>query len=191
MLDLTTRERIDRERFRCLCTQYFHSAALERIGKRMAFVDGFALIVSALYFPMRLYVTHGAHPFPVRFAWQILATCLVVVTAFKLLSSWQERFENHGKALGATIMLEGEASDLLNDNAATVQHAEHFLSLVAKDDGPNLIPPSSTEERQHAYRQALKRWGGAYVVCPVCYASPWKFLKGSCKTCGNTPCNLY
>lgn len=43
--------------------------------------------------------------------------------------------------------------------------------------------------RQQAYRESLKRLipGSSEITCAFCKASPFKFEKGGCELCGNTP----
>ena len=47
----------------------------------------------------------------------------------------------------------------------------------------------SDELRKKAYRHSLMKLypGKKDTVCSICNASPFKYIKGSCQTCGNTP----
>lgn len=49
----------------------------------------------------------------------------------------------------------------------------------------------SEKIRKKVYREALKELiPGCYkITCPICKTSPWKYKKGDCQLCGNTPQN--
>jgi mobilome CxxCx(11)CxxC protein len=189
MLDAKTRERIEEERFKCLCAEYLHINALEKLNKKIRLVDALALIVPVLYFPLRYFSKDTDYASCVEVTWEIFAACLIAAAIWKFVAGWQEQFKNHGKLLGENIALVRQAVDLLNDDRATLESAQSFLALAGKSetaDRESLLKPKD-EERQSAYRDALKECGGSSVACPICGSSPWKFAKGSCQACGNTP----
>ena len=189
MLDAKTRERLEQERFNCLSAEHLHIAALRKLKNRILFVDALAIGVPIVYFPFRLLFKDTEYAFRIEAAWEILAACLIAATVVKLLAGWQERFQKHGRMLGENIALKRQAIDLLNDERTTSESAQSFLALAEKSevaDRESLLKPKE-KERQYAYREALKEWGGESVVCPICKTSPWKFVDGWCQACGNKP----
>jgi mobilome CxxCx(11)CxxC protein len=189
MLDPKTRGRLEQERLDCLSAEHLHIAALRKLRSKILFVDVLAIGVPITYFPFRLLFKDTQYALGIERAWEILAGCLITATVVKFLLGWQERFQKHGRMLGENIALKRQAIDLLNDDRTTSESAQSFLALAAKSeaaDRESLLKPD-IKEKQYAYREALKEWGGAAVVCPICNGSPWKFVKGSCQTCGNKP----
>jgi mobilome CxxCx(11)CxxC protein len=189
MLDAKTRQRIEEERFKCLCAEYLHIRSLKKLNNKIRLVDALALIVPVLYFPFRYFSKDTSYAFGVEVIWEFFAACLIAAAIWKFVAGWQDRFKNHGKLLGENIALVRQAVDLLNDERATLDSAQSFLALAEKSemaDRELLLQPKPSE-RQDAYREALRELGGAHATCPVCSASAWKFTKGSCEACGNTP----
>src|SRR5579863_6844197 len=138
MLDTKTRERVEEERFKCMCAQRLHVRALEKLNNKILFVDALALIVPVLYFPFR-YITKGTiYNFQVEAIWEILAGCLIGFTIWKFLAGWQERFRSHGKLLGENVALVRQAVDILNDATATPESAQAFLALTGRSEAADL-----------------------------------------------------
>jgi mobilome CxxCx(11)CxxC protein len=188
-MDSATRERIETEKFNCLCAEHLHVRALQALDRKITLVDAAALIVPVLYFPAR-YLGKGTLYSPkVELGWELTAAFLIGLTIWKFVDRWQERFNNHGKLLGENITLKRQAVDLLNDGDATPESAQAFLALAARTerDDRGLLRIISPRERQDAYREALKESGGTHVSCPICHSSPWNFKRGSCQLCGNIP----
>jgi mobilome CxxCx(11)CxxC protein len=189
MLDDKTRARVEQERLNCLSAEHLHIATLRKLKNKILVVDALALSVPIVYFPFRLLFKDTTYARGIEATWEILAACLIAATVVKFLAGWQERFQKHGRLLGENIALKRQAIDLLNDDRASSESAQSFLALAAKSeaaDRESLLKPKETEQ-QYAYREALKEWGGVSVVCPICKASPWRFMKGSCQACGNNP----
>jgi mobilome CxxCx(11)CxxC protein len=189
MLDATTRARIEQERLNCLCAVYLHTQALRTLDWKITLVDAAALIVPVLYFPARYWSKDTPYSDSIELAWEFTAACLIALTIWKFVARWQERFKNHGRLLGENIALKRQAVDLLTDDRATIETAQSFLALAERSETADreLLLEPKKKEQQYAYRQALKELGGTSVVCPLCNSSPWKFISGSCDTCGNTP----
>ena len=189
MLDSTTRARIEQERLNCLCAENLHTKALRTLDRKINFVDAAALIVPVLYFPARYWSKGTPYSRCIEIAWEFTAACLIALAIWKFVARWQEKFKNHGKLLGENIALKRQAVDLLNDDKAIPESAHSFLALAARSEREDreLLLTIKSEDKQDAYREALKELGDASITCPNCHSSPWKFKRGSCQMCGNIP----
>jgi len=118
----------------------------------------------------------------------ILSVFLICVSVWSYIRNINDRIVTHKLGVKNNIYIITECDNLVKGSAENI---EWFFRYVAEMDTQDLDSLSLISEttRQTTYRQALKELipGDVTIVCSLCQASPWKYKKGSCQLCGNTP----
>jgi mobilome CxxCx(11)CxxC protein len=182
---------IMKEKFDCLCAKHAYLIERRRVNLGNTVVEILGLSVPILYAPMRLLAKNTSLQAFVEASWTTLAALLLVLTIVKMRLRWQDRAQSSSRYIGENLLLIADADRLLRDpTQITQQSADAFLALANKarrDDTDVLGKPGKSTGRE-AYRAALKEMDGAPdTICPVCKSSPYRYKKGTCDVCGNTP----
>jgi len=192
VLDDNTIEAIKQKKLDSLAAKHLHVKERVVLNRLNRLVDCFAIAVPVLYFVPRFLAKGTRYANPVEIGWEILAAILLCLTAVKISFRWEERAQVHSKLLGENIFIAGQADELLlNIAKLTPESARGFLLLAGRSEiaDREAIGEPPSKKKQFAYREALKEFesGNREICCPICNSSPWKFVAGSCQTCGNTP----
>lgn len=186
-----SKEKVEQKKLDSLVAKYLHHKKLGVLNVWCMVIDFVAVAVPILYFVVRYQAKGTDYAALAEFVWEILAVLLLVMTVFKNIWKLQEKAQNHSKLMGENISITGLADNLLSQPETIAQNYPMFSHLVQKneEDDRNILNPSD-KDKKWAYREALKEFGGKYIKCPICNASPWNFSPGSCQSCGNTPNSL-
>jgi len=183
-------KKIEQEKFNSLAAKHLHVRSRRKLNRLNRFVDWLAIAVPILYFVPRFIAKGTEYATPVEIGWELIAALLVAFVGVKIAYHWEERAQIHSKLLGENISLARQADDLLLMSAGGIpETVQLFLRLAERSetDDREAIGEPTDKDRQFAYREGLKEFGGSVVKCEICGASPWKFVSGSCQACGNTP----
>ena len=115
-----------------------------------------------------------------------LLLCLSVVG---LIMRIDLKILNHSIGINNNILVASEALKLeVETDDIRLNWFYRYVAEIDMNDA-NVLADASSTEKQDAYREALKEShpGDTQVVCPICRASPFQYMKGTCQTCGNTP----
>jgi mobilome CxxCx(11)CxxC protein len=181
---------IKQKKLNSLAAKHLHVRSRADLNRLNRFVDWLAIAVPILYFVPRFIAKGTGYAVPVEIGWESIAAILVAFVGAKIAYRWEERAQTHSKLLGENISLVRQADDLLLMGEVGIpESAQLFLRLAEKSESADreAIGEPSQKDKQFAYREGLKEFGGVSVTCPLCRASPWKFTAGSCQLCGNTP----
>jgi len=181
---------INQKKLDCLGTKHLHVRSLAKLNRWNRRVDILAIAVPILYSVPRLIFKGTGYAVPVEYGWEGIAAILVVVVLLKIGLRWEENAQIHSKLLGENISLVRQADDLLLMGTVGIpESVQLFLRLAEKSESADreAIGEPSQKDKQFAYREGLKEFGGISATCPICRASPWKFVAGSCQACGNKP----
>src|ERR1019366_5627291 len=181
---------IKQKKLNSLAAKHLHVRSRADLNRLNRFVDWLAISVPILYFVPRFIAKGTGYAVPVEIGWESIAAILVAFVGAKIAYRWEERAQTHSKLLGENISLVRQADDLLLMGEVGIpESAQLFLRLAEKSESADreAIGEPSQKDKQFAYREGLKEFGGVSVTCPLCRASPWKFTAGSCQLCGNTP----
>jgi mobilome CxxCx(11)CxxC protein len=197
-LDNALVEIIKQKKLDSLGAKHLHVRSRAKLNRGNHFVDYLAIAVPILYFVPRFIAKGTSYAIPVEITWECIAGILVAVVFLKINYHWEERAQTHSKLLGENISLVRQADDLLLMGTGGIpETVQLFLRLAEKSESADreAIGEPHHKDKQFAYREGLKEFGGIPVTCPVCGLSPWKFSHGPwwkfshglCQLCGNTP----
>lgn len=181
---------INQKKLDSLAAKHLHVRSRTRLNRWNHFVDYLAIAVPILYFVPRFIAKGTSYAGRVEILWEFVAATLAAVVFLKINYHWEERAQTHSKLLGENISLVRQADELLLMTTGGIpETAQLFLRLAEKSESADreAIGELSQKDKQFAYRESLKEIGDTSIRCPICHASPWKFLSGSCQLCGNTP----
>jgi mobilome CxxCx(11)CxxC protein len=181
---------INQKKLDSLAAKHLHGRSRSRLNRLNHFVDYLAIAVPILYFVPRFIAKGTPYAFRVEIAWECIAALLVAVVFLKINYHWEERAQTHSKLQGENISLVRQADELLLMTTGGIpETAQLFLRLAEKSESADreAMGDISAKDKQFAYRESLKEIGDPSIRCPICHASPWKFISGSCQLCGNRP----
>lgn len=191
MLNDSVVQTIRQKKVDSLAAKHLHVRSRVKLNRLNRIVDWLAISVPLLYFVPRFLAKGTPYDGPVEIGWEIIAAVLVCFVGMKIVYHWEERAQTHSRLLGENISLVRQADDLLLSTGQMPETVQLFLRLAERSETADreAIGEPSAEERQFAYREALKELepGNVSVVCPQCGSSPWRFTRGSCQLCGNVP----
>jgi len=123
----------------------------------------------------------------------IISTLLIILSIASFILGLDKAQFNYSIGYRDNKMIENKARNLLarllNSNSE-INDLDFFLDLTTNmdcsdNDRVGWVP---TWLQKRAYRESLKRsFLSGEALCPICNASPYRFKKGSCQACGNTP----
>lgn len=172
-----------------LVAKHLHVRSRNALNLQNQLIDALALTVPIIYLSVR-FIAKGT---PVQGVFdaigEILAAVLIASTVWKLVYRLQDKIQEHSELLADNIAIVEMGENLLSNQENVLAQAQYFSGLVQKSetDDRRLLGEPAIKDKQFAYREALKEFGGANVTCPICNSSPFKFTPGSCQTCGNKP----
>lgn len=182
--------RIEQIRLNALTAKNSHARRLSRLRGLNTLYLSISFLVP-IFYVVPTYILKGSDLESsagyVGFALNIL---LLGIAIFYVISKVDDKILQHRRLMQENIYVANEALEFLSNNRAETERSWFFRYVSRVDDEDKAaVAAWSEDERQLLYREALKELypGDTTVVCPVCKASPFKFLKGSCQTCGNTP----
>jgi len=116
----------------------------------------------------------------------VLLLCLSVMA---LILRIETKVLDHSVGIRTNIYVASEAHKLMNEtDEVKLGWFYTYVSEMDVMDASSLADAKPAEKRD-AYREALMelRPGDNSAVCPICKASPFRYTKGDCQFCGNTP----
>lgn len=183
-------ERIVQIRLNALTAKNLHARRLSKL-RRLNIVYLSITFLVPIFYVVPTYILKGSDLESsagyVGFALNML---LLGIAVFYVISKVDDKILQHRRLLQENIYVANEALEFVNNHRAESELSWFFRYVSRVDDEDKAaVAEWSEDERQLLYREALKELypGDATVVCPICKASPYKFVKGSCQTCGNTP----
>ncbi len=181
-------QRVLQIRTDALVAEFLYTNKLKKIGYLSLAITGLTILVPVL-FSSAAFLAKGT---PLE-SWMnivsvILSAILVSLSILSLIFRVDQKRESCLIGRRLNIDVSSDALDLFDKNDSEL---EWFYKYIAKMDSTDLenIGDASDRKKQKAYIYSLKKLfpGRSDTVCSVCGASPFKFNKGSCQLCGNTP----
>lgn len=191
-LSPTKKKLLTQSRLDSLVAKHIYDRRVAALRRASSLVDYLAVAVPVLYFPIRYLAKGTSYHVILEAIWEILAAVLIALVLLKVLYGWTEKAESYSTARSENMQIANQIRSLLTGKIPT-ESAE--LDIVLSASGRQDVSDQqelgrlTTREKKSAYREALKELDpdDVDVKCPVCYASPWHYKKGSCNACGNTP----
>jgi mobilome CxxCx(11)CxxC protein len=118
----------------------------------------------------------------------IVSSILLSLTIISLIFHIDQKRENYLIGRRSNIYVANEATKLINKKDSKLEWFYNYLVEMDSKDQEN-IGNVSEKLKKKAYRHSLQKLfpGRNDTVCSICNASPFKYKKGSCQICGNTP----
>ncbi|MCQ8234175.1 mobilome CxxCx(11)CxxC protein [Pectobacterium carotovorum] len=181
-------QRILQIRTDALVAEYLYTKKLKKIGYLSVTITCLTIIVPVLFSAAVLFAKGTSYEPWINIISTILSVILVTLSILSLIFKVEQKREDCMIARRMNIDVSSEALDLFEKNDSDL---EWFYKYIAKMDSTDLenIGDISVEEKKNAYIYSLKKLfpGRSDTVCSFCDASPFRFQKGSCQMCGNTP----
>lgn len=190
-MDTYTVNRLTQARLNALTAKSFHALSLKKTTKFNYALLILTFVIPIFYFIPTYTTKGGPYETVTNTLGFILNIFLLIIAALYLILKIDEKLATHKKLMEENIYVANECQELLNENHATEEISWFFRYISKVDADDTLTNPEWENEkfRQKLYREALKELhpGDATVKCPICGASPFIFIPGSCQSCGNTP----
>ena len=146
-------------------------------------------IIVPLLFIIALYVSKGTdYENLINIISFALSIVLIAVSIIALIWKVNDKITLHKLGMKNNIYIANECDNLSKLSESELNWFFRYVSEMDTQDN-DAFSKISDDERKKTYREALKEFepGNFNVTCPVCNSSPWKFKKGDCQLCGNTP----
>lgn len=182
-------KRVEQIRTDALVAKSLYTKRL-RVANAFKVAINVLIIITPILFIAAQYLTKGSafagFTDTAAFIGSVLLLCLAIYT---LIINLDSKIQKYVIGIKNNVYVASEALKLINE--ASDEKLNWFYTYVAEMDtvDADILSGSTDKERQKAYRAALMQLnpGDNSVVCPICNASPFRYKKGSCQVCGNTP----
>ena len=180
--------KIEQTKINATSAKILHRKGLNKLEKlNIAFLV--VTLIVPLLFIIAQFVTKGTECEKlmnnVSFGMSLL---LLAVTILSIILKITDKITIHKIGMKNNIFVANECDTVAN---LPTKEQEWFFRYVNEIDNNDIETFSgiSEEEKKDTYREALKEIepGNHLITCPVCNSSPWKYKKGNCQLCGNTP----
>lgn len=183
-------DKVKKHKMYALSAKHLHQNRLDKLRKWSTFTDCLAFVFPVLYVPVR-YLAKGTNEQNLaEHSWEFIGAVLAASAAVKLFYKWSENAVEHSQLRDKNIEAVTQADLILRRGTSQpIEEFDHFyksMDDLEKEDRES-ITKLSDKERHLAYREALKDFDPEEAICRYCHASAWRFKKGSCQACGNTP----
>lgn len=171
-----------------LAAKHLHVKARAQLNFWNLLIDILSLAVPIIYLSVRYVVKGATLQAAFDSVGEILAGILIAASVLKFICQLQDKIQKHSELMADNIAIVSLGQTLLADPSNIASQWQYFSGLVQKSEVEDrkLLGDPKLQDKQFAYREALKEQGGATVVCEICRASPFKFKPGDCQICGNT-----
>lgn len=175
-----------------LTAQVLHAMRINRYSILIKIEKLLTVVVPLLYLIL-LYISKGT-------SWEtiigvistILSILLIGVSVISMILGIEGKLDDHKLGLKGNKLICNEVDNFIS-NGKKEEELEWFFKYVAEVDAKDheIFAAVKPKEKQYAYREALKEFSHSnpHITCPVCDASPWKFVAGDCQLCGNKSIN--
>ncbi len=171
-----------------LVAKYLYRRELSALKVYQISLTTITVIVPILFIAAQ-WVTKGTNADPVMsYVSFVGSAMLICLTVYSLIFGLGGKIEDASNGLGNNIFIAEECQNFQTENAQD-NELEWFFRYVSSQDSTDnkYLGDVPKKKRQAAYREALKELVPSTVTtCPVCGASPWKYVKGTCEACGNS-----
>lgn len=180
--------KIEQTKLNATSAKILHRKGLNKLEKlNIAFLV--VTIIVPLLFIVAQYVTKGTKcenlMNNVSFGMSLL---LLAVAILSIILKITDKITTHKIGMKNNIFVANECDTVAN---LPTKEQEWFFRYVNEIDNNDIetFAGISEEQKKDTYREALKEIepGNHLITCPVCDSSPWKYKKGDCQLCGNTP----
>ena len=181
-------ERVVQIRTDSLVAEYIYTVKLNYI-KIITIVINVLTITVPIIVTSALLVTKGTnYENQLNILSIIISSLLLSLTILALIFQVEQKKENYIIARRLNIFVSNESLKNIEEKDLNLTWFYSYLVEIDSKDKEN-IGNVSKKLKQKAYRDSLEKLfpGKNDTVCSICLASPFKYKKGSCQVCGNTP----
>lgn len=181
-------EKIKQIRMNALVAEHVYSHRLTQLNIFKLIIDVLTIILPILVTSVLLVIKGTAFEAMGNIASILLSALLLGLVVFSLLLKFEDKKTQYQIGRKDNIYVANEALKLLSEPDDKLNWFYTYIAEMDSRDS-DAIGAVSEDVRQEAYRKALMKLvpGSTSVVCPVCFASPFKYIKGLCQVCGNSP----
>jgi mobilome CxxCx(11)CxxC protein len=185
---MTMQSKIDQTKLNALSAKILHRRSkwkYEAINNVILVLT----IIVPLLFIIALYVSKGTdYENLINIISFILSILLIVISVLSLILKVNDKITVHTLGMKNNIYIANECDNVANLSETELNWFFRYVSEMDNQDN-DTFSKISKEVKMETYREALKEFspGDVTITCPLCKSSPWKYKKGSCQLCGNTP----
>ncbi|MFZ2724694.1 MAG: mobilome CxxCx(11)CxxC protein [Methylococcaceae bacterium] len=186
----SNKKEVEQKKLDALSAKCLHQKKLDKINGPNVFIDWFVMAVTIFYFPIRYLAKETEYSHHAEIGWEFSAAILFIAVLFKTVFKLQERINKHNKLILANMNLITQANEILNSSNMNEELFRHFMSSANQLESEDIeaLGKISDKDKKWSYREAIKAFStNSDTICPICKSSPWKYKKGECQLCGNTP----
>lgn len=183
-------QQIKQLRINALSAKYIHTKEIKRWKLYNVAIDVLTLIVPILLLIFPILQIEEVSGISATDATGVFSILLLSLAVLKLIIKIPDKIEKHQQLLMKNIAIANEAQNILLNPVSNLAGEGFYRKVQELDvEDQEIIGNVNKKISREAYRESLKELepDNISIVCPVCKASPWKFKKGSCEACGNTP----
>jgi mobilome CxxCx(11)CxxC protein len=181
-------KRVMQARTDSLVAEYIYAKKLRNLGYFSTIITCLTILVPIVFSAALLIARGTPYENAMNIASIILSAILLALSVLSLILKLDQKRESFLIARRSNIYVSSEALKILEKDDTELPWFYNYLAEMDSRDQEN-IGEASEKIKQEAYRHSLKKLipGRSDTVCSICYASPFKFKKGLCQICGNTP----
>lgn len=181
-------EKVVQIRTNALVAEYIYSDKLSNIRLLSTIISILTIIVPILIITALFIAKNTQYESYANIAAAIISSVLLSLTIISLILNLENKKESYLIGRRSNIYVANEALKLSDKKDSELKWFYNYLVEMDSKDQEN-IGMVSDELKQKAYRHSLMKLfpGRTDTVCSICKASPFKYEKGICQTCGNTP----
>ena len=182
-------KRIEQIRTDALVAKSIHTKRLRVANAYKVTLSVLTIIVPVLFLAAQYWGKSTCVESIINIAASIGSVLLLCLSIYALIVAIEAKALKHTIGIKNNVYVASEALKLINEDDEG--KLNWFYTYVAEMDvvDADSLSDVKAEEKQTAYREALMQLypGDNTVACPICGASPFKYQKGGCQVCGNTP----
>jgi mobilome CxxCx(11)CxxC protein len=180
--------RILQIRQNALVAKYIYIRRLARLRRYEIGLTSTTVIVPIMFIAAQ-WVTKGTFlEKPMAYVSFVGSAGLICVTVYSLICGLSNKLEKYSNGLKSNIYIADESQTYYSQETNEDELKWFFRYTTMQDSfDSEVIAETDESERRTAYRKALQELAPSTIThCPVCGASPWKFVQGNCDACGNS-----
>jgi mobilome CxxCx(11)CxxC protein len=181
-------EKIDQTKLNAISAKILHRKSKWKYELINNIVLLFTIIVPLMFIIAQFVAKGTAIENTINLISFVLSITLICVSVASIIFKVNDKIVIHEMGMKNNIFI---ASECDNAGGLSENELKWFFRYVNEMDNKDIssFANISDKVRKKIYREALKELvpGCHTITCPVCNSSPWKYKKGTCQLCGNTP----